>query len=284
MQVGLGLTGTVTEVEAELRLPLGTAQLARLHVPCSDHSFAVEFDRIDLCLTPRPRNTRARFLDRWGPHRFEKLGSVFVMPRGEPVQVRTDGGTQRSIVCHLASAQVQDLLQERLDWSDHLEAGLDVANQTVPLLLRRLARELHAPGFASEAMAELILGQIVLELARYNQALRGGSEAAALAGWRLRRIDERLAEVGEAPTLAELAGLCHLSVRQLTRAFRAARGCSIGDYLNRSRIETAKQLLARDEPVKSVALSMGFASASHFSQAFRRATGMTPSAFRAGGL
>ena len=29
---------------------------------------------LDLCLTPRPANTRARYRDRWGPHRFERVG------------------------------------------------------------------------------------------------------------------------------------------------------------------------------------------------------------------
>jgi len=270
----------ITVVEAELRLPLGTAQLARFNIPRLDYSFAADADRIDLCLTPRPCNTRARYPERWSPHRFEKLGALYVMPKGEPIQIRTDGGAQRSILCDLDAAEVQELLHGKLDWSSHLEAGLDIPSKTVSDLLRRLARELHTPGFATEAIAELILAQTVLELARCNHELGSRARASGLAAWRMRRIDERLAEVREPPTLSELAGHCRLSVRQLTRAFRAARGCSIADYLNRSRIETAKRLLARDEPIKSVALSMGFASASHFSRAFRRATGMTPSAFR----
>ena len=93
-------------------------------------------------------------------------------------------------------------------------------------------------------------------------------------------IDERLSEVARPPTLAELASACGLSVRQLTRGFRASRGCSIGDHIEQCRIANAKRFLAADESVKGIAFSMGFASSSAFSQAFRRATGETPRQFR----
>jgi AraC family transcriptional regulator len=69
-------------------------------------------------------------------------------------------------------------------------------------------------------------------------------------------------------------------VRQLTRAFRASCGHSIGDHVAQCRIDNAKRLLVTDESIKSIAYSLGFASASSFSFAFRCATGQTPRAFR----
>jgi AraC-like DNA-binding protein len=87
----------------------------------------------------------------------------------------------------------------------------------------------------------------------------------------------------EIPTLSELAALFKLSVRQLTRGFRASRGCSIGDYVANSRIERAKRLLASDQSIKTIAYALGFNSSSGFCFAFRRATGMTPGEFRASG-
>jgi AraC family transcriptional regulator len=71
-----------------------------------------------------------------------------------------------------------------------------------------------------------------------------------------------------------------LSVRQLTRGFRASRGRSIGDYVAQSRIDHAKRLLATKQSVKAISYSLGFASPSSFSFAFRRATGETPREFR----
>jgi AraC family transcriptional regulator len=97
----------------------------------------------------------------------------------------------------------------------------------------------------------------------------------------LRLIDERLADLRQVPTLSELAALCKLSVRQLTRGFRASRGLSIGDHVAAIRIERAKQLLVSDLNIKSIAHMSGFASPSAFCFAFRHASGMTPGEFRA---
>jgi AraC family transcriptional regulator len=96
----------------------------------------------------------------------------------------------------------------------------------------------------------------------------------------LRLIDERLSEIGAAPSLGELAALCNLSVRQLTRGFQASRGCSIGIYMDHARAILAKRLLQSDHSIKEIAYSMGYNSPSSFSYAFRRSTGMTPSSFR----
>jgi len=274
---------TVT-IDAELRVPIATVQLARFNVPGpADHIFH-EKDAywLDLCLTPRPNKTRARYCDRWGPHRFERVGPVFFLPRGETLQFRSDGGSvQSSIICQLKPEPLGELLETKLEWTDRrLQAGLDISNGNIRSLLRRLGAELRYPGLASQTMAELIAGQIHIELGRYCMAIDEAPATGGLASWRLRIIDERLAEVREAPTLSELAELCNMSVRQLTRGFRASRGCSIGDYITQSRIDTAKRLLDSDESIKSIARSMGFASASSFSYAFRRGAGVTPRAFR----
>jgi AraC family transcriptional regulator len=144
----------------------------------------------------------------------------------------------------------------------------------------RLAAEMRRPGFASEALVELITGQMAIELGRYYETITERPVAGGLSPWRLRLIDERLAEMHDTPTLSELATLCNLSVRQLTRGFRASHGCSIGDHIARTRIESAKRLLDTEESVKAIAYSMGFSSPSSFSYAFRRATGATPRQFR----
>ena len=95
----------------------------------------------------------------------------------------------------------------------------------------------------------------------------------------MRLIDECLREMRAAPTLTELASLCQLSVRHLTRGFRTSRGCSIGDYLASNRINHAKALLASGQSVKEVAYTLGFSSPSSFCFAFRSATGVPPREF-----
>lgn len=272
-------------VDAEIRVPVATTRLVRFHVSGPADNLLREEDAywIDMCLTPRPQNARGRYLSRWAPHRFERIGSVFLLPPRETMHARSDGGpTQASVLCHLRPESLREWFDGDLEWTDRrLEAGLDVTDVNVRRLLLRLAEELRNPGFASAALVELIAAQLAIELGRYCVTIQEGGATGGLAPWRLRLIDERLREVREAPALSELAMLCSLSVRQLTRAFRASRGQSIGDYVAQCRIDNAKRLLTGDESVKAIAYSLGFASTSSFSFAFRCATGQTPREFRA---
>lgn len=271
-------------VEAELRVPAATVQLVHFQFiePIAGALREDEEYRLDFCLTPRPRNARACYSDHWSPHRFERLGPVFLLPPGETLQARSDGGRrQRSLVCHLRSEAMRAWLEHDLEWTDRrLAAILDISDANIRGLLLRLAEEVRHPGFASDVLVELIRAQIAIELGRYCVAVNEGPVTGGLAPWRLRVIDERLREIQAAPTLAELADLCRLSVRQLTRGFRASRGCSIGDYVALSRLDHAKRLLATDQSVKAVGYSLGFSSPSSFSYAFRKLLGETPRQFR----
>ncbi len=271
-------------IEAELCVPAATMQVVHyLFVEPVSGAMREDQDyRLDLCLTPRPRNARACYSDRWAPHHFERLGPVWLLPPGETLQACSDGGRpQRSLVCRVRSEQMRAWLQRDLEWTDRrLAAILDIPDANIRGLLLRLAEEVRHPGFASEVLVELICAQIAIELGRYCAAVIEGPMTGGLAPWRLRMIEERLREVQAAPTLAELAELCQLSVRQLTRGFRASRGCSIGDHVAHSRLEQAKRLLSGDQSVKAIAYSLGFSSPSSFSYAFRSLLGETPRQFR----
>ena len=109
-----------------------------------------------------------------------------------------------------------------MDGNRRLEASLDIRSASMRSLLMRLGEEVRHPGFASQLSAELIAGQIAVELFRYVAAIIDGAAIGGLAPWRLRIIEERLTEQRTAPTLAEFAGLCQLSVRQLTRGLPGA--------------------------------------------------------------
>jgi AraC family transcriptional regulator len=271
-------------LEAEIRVPIATAQLVRFHItePADNTKREEDTYWVDLCLTPRPRNTRACYRDHWGPNRFERLGNVFLVPPHETIQTRSDGGSpQSSVLCHLSPEPMRQWLEADLEWTDRrLQASLDIHDANIRGLLLRLADEMRHPGFASDVLVELIAAQMAIELGRYCAAIKGGPSTGGLSPWRLRLIDERLREVQETPTLSELAGLCNLSIRQLTRGFRTSRGCSIGDHVAHCRLDHAKRLLTSDQSVKSIAYSLGFASPSSFCYAFRRSTGETPRQFR----
>jgi AraC family transcriptional regulator len=271
-------------IEARLEVPQATVQLVHYELPQpADNVFREERAYyLDLCLTPRARNARACYLEHWNPHRFERIGNVFLVPPQQAMKVRSDEcSRQASIVCQLRPEPIGRCFDGELEWTDQrLKAGLDIHDHHIRNLLLRLAEELRQPGFASGTLVELVTAQLAIELARYCAASSEPAADGGLAPWRLRLIEERLHEVRAAPSLAELAEICRLSVRQLTRAFRASRGCSIGDHIASSQLDHAKRLLAGERSIKAIAYSLGFASPSGFCYAFRRATGQTPRQFR----
>ncbi|MBK6509244.1 MAG: helix-turn-helix transcriptional regulator [Haliea sp.] len=271
-------------IEGELHGSVASAQLVHFNFPAPIENLMQDNSayRVDLCLTPRPRNARACYPQRWGAQRFERIGDVFMVPPGEAMLAVSDGRCkQTSIVCKINPPAMQDWFDGDLQWTERsLSAGLDIRERNIHTLLLRLADETRHPGFASEMLVELIAAQIAIELARYCTSSNAAAVERGLSPWRLRKIDERLQEISAPPTLSELAQLCQISVRQLTRGFRLNRGCSIGDYVAENRLAQARQLLATDQSIKSIAYALGFASPSSFCFAFRRATAETPSQFR----
>ena len=270
-------------IEAELRAQVATAQLARYEVREPFDSVLREeaYCWLDLCLTPRLPGAQACYPNRWREHRFEQIGELFFVPPGEVMHARSGSGTLTSIVCRINPALMSKWFEGDLEWTEaRLEAGLDIREKNMRCLLLRLAREVRHPGFASEMLVEVIASQLAIELRRYCAADPHCATARGLAAWRLSLIDERIRQLGKPASLAELAGLCDLSVRQLTRGFRVSRGCPIGQYVEQSRIEQAKRLLIAGNSAQTVAHSLGFSSLSTFSSAFRRATGLSPNRFR----
>lgn len=276
------------DVEAELRAHNAHVQLVqyRFGEPPESVMHLDDTIRVELCLSGRHRTARACFSDRWNDSRFERIGELFVVPPTLDMVARSDEDRPlHSVVCQLAVEPVVALFDEEVpELTDHfLLVGLDVRDASLRSLLLRLADETRRPGFASRVLVEAIAAQIGIELLRYGGAIPEPPRPGGLTAWQLRRIDERLRDLCEAPTLAELAALCHVSVRQLTRGFRASRGCSVGTHVAATQMMHARALLASGASVRSIADTLGFSSSSNFCQAFRRATGTTPARYRQSG-
>ncbi|MCK9249979.1 MAG: DJ-1/PfpI family protein [Solirubrobacteraceae bacterium] len=108
--------------------------------------------------------------------------------------------------------------------------------------------------------------------------------AAPVADPVLRRVLDDVVERPDADhgldALAERAGF---SVRHLTRVFRRELGTTPARYVERVRVEAARQrMLAGPEPLAAIAAACGFGSEETMRRAFIRELGTTPGAWRAG--
>lgn len=269
---------TTTNIEGQASFGFGHAQIVRRawDEPI-DVVAAPDEHRLEFAMLPRSSAARGWFPDLQRMPRSARIGEVFFFPAGQVVHAKSQCRRQYSVVCSFRPEAMDLWFHSRLQWTDaRLQATLNIANPHIRGLLFRLGEELRTPGFAGDALIELMAGQIGIELGRYLTGIEALPRTGGLAPRHLRLIDERLAQSGAPPSLTELAVLCGLSVRHLTRAFRSSRQRSIGDYIAECRIEQVKQLLAAGASVKWIAYSTGFSSPGALSTAFRRATGERP--------
>lgn len=82
-------------------------------------------------------------------------------------------------------------------------------------------------------------------------------------------------------TLIKLARLAGIPTRTLSGAVNRHCNTNIAQWINQFRIEAAQQQLRNtDANISDIMLDCGFYTKSNFNQAFRRQTGVTPSAYR----
>jgi signal transduction histidine kinase/DNA-binding LacI/PurR family transcriptional regulator/AraC-like DNA-binding protein len=82
-------------------------------------------------------------------------------------------------------------------------------------------------------------------------------------------------------SLEELSETIGVSKSYLSRIFKLDTGISLWDYLNRYRIQKAKQLLLiTDESITAVAADVGYEDTSYFSRVFHEISGCSPRMYR----
>ena len=168
--------------------------------------------------------------------------------------------------------------------SDHaLAPRLLFEDATLLSTAKKLTALMESPESDNRDYLEALGRVLAHELLRLQQGsaptkqlVRGG-----LAAWQQRivttYIEEHLAEPILLATLAELAGL---STYHFCRAFKQSFGLPPHRYHTSRRIEHAKTLLAKPAlSVTDIGMTVGFSETSSFTAAFRKATGLTPSAY-----
>jgi len=110
-----------------------------------------------------------------------------------------------------------------------------------------------------------------------RQVLVGGLSLGAE-----RRAKEYLAaRFDEDIAVADVAEACNLSRGHFLRAFKNSTGETPHKWLQRYRIEQAKQLLTvRSASIAEIALKCGFSDQSHLTRVFSKSVGISPGAWR----
>jgi len=89
------------------------------------------------------------------------------------------------------------------------------------------------------------------------------------------------ANLGEPLSLLQIATQANISVRHMSRAFKAATWYAPHDYIVRRRVNKATELIRDGElSLTDIAIAVGFSSHAHMAAAFRRVGDPPPSRFR----
>ena len=84
-------------------------------------------------------------------------------------------------------------------------------------------------------------------------------------------------------SLNQLADVCHFHPVYLSRIYKETTGSTLSDFINQARQEKAEDLLRNSHlTVLEISKVMGFATDNYFCRWFRKRTGLSPHAFRAG--
>ncbi|WP_411083897.1 GlxA family transcriptional regulator [Streptomyces sp. cmx-18-6] len=145
-------------------------------------------------------------------------------------------------------------------------------------LCLHLIRRDHGTAVANDVARRAVVpphrdgGQV--QYIRRPVADRAAPGTSAAREWALRHIEEPI-------TLGQLAARESMSVRHFNRRFREESGTTPMNWLNRQRVELARELLEEsDLPVDQVAARAGLGTAANLRQHFHAALGVSPSAYR----
>jgi AraC-like DNA-binding protein len=224
---------------------------------------------------------------RLGECAIVRAGDVLVLPRGGShtvtalegsdlvtAQLRVDGATAGSM---LSASTLPELM---------MACGLALDDPVVTAVAAALRTELQSrrPGSATlaQGLAAVLAAAVLRSWIEKGSGAEGTDWALTLRDPHIARAVEAIhTDPGEPWTVAELARLARSSRSVFSEQFRRTVGEPPLGYLARVRMERAKELLS-DEGlnVGQTAAAVGYRSDEAFSRAFRRFTGVSPTAWR----
>ncbi|MGT2478995.1 AraC family transcriptional regulator (plasmid) [Methylobacterium oryzae CBMB20] len=206
-----------------------------------------------------------------------------VLPDGLIALTAGDGSRDILLACGSISARyagalglfdrLHDALVEDLSGSDRLRHAFAF-----------MVEELVQPSFGTQEVTSALMKQCLAILLRIHLKEKG-AQSPIFEALRDPRLVPAIAAILDAPgashTVDSLAALCGMSRSGFAERFSATFDEGPIEYLQRARLQRAAKLLtASPMPVKVIAESVGYASRSYFSHAFKAAYGCDPSAYR----
>ncbi len=143
-------------------------------------------------------------------------------------------------------------------------------------ILDALINEYEAQRYASEVAMKLKIMELLLEILRdgREESTQINDRSAEVTYNVMSYVQKNYAEDIDEKSLARSFGM---SYSYFSRSFKRVTGMTFREYLNRTRISKAEQLLLKtDISISEVAIACGYNSISYFISIYRTLTGRTP--------
>jgi AraC family transcriptional regulator len=211
-------------------------------------------------------------------------GEFHILPAARPFDASWSGD-KRSLVIAFEENFVERVIGEAFDGkAPEIHSRIGLTDPPIEALVNYLRLEMAQDSTCSRLCLEYVGASLAVRLFEtYGEGAKPSClNKGGLGGFRRNRVSEFIdAHLGEHLSLAALAAEAGLSAHHFGKAFKLSFGVTPCGYVTRKRIDRAKQLLLSDnQPITEIAYTLGFSSHSHFTDAFRKATGISPSEFR----
>ncbi|MBS2039585.1 helix-turn-helix domain-containing protein [bacterium] len=219
-----------------------------------------------------------------------KAGDMFLTASRTPYEVRwkAEGSDQAIVMAvYVGLPLLADSAKELWGQQAEIPALREFSAQrdeVLSALLGLLRQELMNQKKASVSLVQGVARALAVHLLRaYGEIDQPRNQRIqSLNAFQLARIDQYLKDrLDKNLHVEDLAKEIGLSQFHFSRLFKNATGLTPFRHLTRLRMEKARRLLRNNEQsILEIGLEVGYQSASHFAEVFRRETGVTPSDYR----
>lgn len=241
------------------REPLRLARGDFLLLP-STPAFSLCSDADVDCIPVEPQDQAVRHGEQHGEPDFVALGGSFTFER-------------------INAALLLSLMPELI----HVPAGEGGASRLarlIELLAEECAREDVGKDLIIRRMLEVLLVEVLRRPNAGNEAIPAGLVKGMRLPGLARALSSMHADIRASWTVAELARIAGMSRSAFAARFNEMLGCAPIEYLARWRMALARDALIRGvKSLDDIAEEIGYESASAFSTAFRKRTGVAPGVF-----
>lgn len=243
---------------------------------------------VDFCVTTRERGTTVPlhahedasfivllngehyWIDKGGKIKWSVPGVWYFRPPMHPHTHESCATDIRSLGVHFPASLAPDL--------QSFDSSIVLDHPSGRAIAEEIAGELKRKGAATDHALLACFYRLITSYVRNARHVEDQNVRQWLAKAR-KWLDDRSLDPVTLKACAEAVG-SHPS--HLARAFRAAYGQTVGDYIRDRRLEWAfEQLTKTDSKVSEIAVAAGFADHAHFSRVFKQRYGKSPSDLRA---